>query len=130
MYMDILKTSLALKARKQQSLINKIDNSSFSLFLFNGQIFFKSVPLELFVPIAFPIKNFFGSSEFTENNTKMLSILTRCAVVRGARVVCPSTLRALSTFTPKFNGNHQKSTINVTSKASVRFQAFAFHFCN
>lgn len=47
---------------------------------------------------------------------KMLSILTRCAVARGVRTLCPLPIRALSSITPKFHGNQQKSVSNVTSK--------------
>lgn len=46
----------------------------------------------------------------------MLSILTRCAVSRTARVLCPMYLRALSTSTPKLPGFEQKTVLNVASK--------------
>ena len=55
----------------------------------------------------------------------MLSVLTRCAVARSFRILCPLPLRALSTITPTLSGNQQKSFPNVTSKvAAVRSKDF------
>lgn len=46
----------------------------------------------------------------------MLSIVTRCAVLRGSRVLCTLPLRALSTIKPKIAEQKQNSVLNVTSK--------------
>lgn len=58
----------------------------------------------------------------------MLSILTRCVVARGARVLCPLPLRALSTLTARTSANKQESALNVTSKIASVSSDFLFFF--
>lgn len=64
--------------------------------------------------------NLTSNSDFRWNwkLQNMLSILTRCAIARSARVLCPLPLRALSTATVKISANSHKSALNVTSKVS------------